>query len=221
MAAVPWWFLTRDVKLTGDTESPSIVELFKSLISIRSVQLILIMGFLSFAISLGLYSWLPKILETGGLQPAVAGFAASIPALVGIPSLLIIPRVVPPHLRGRALGSGYLVLAIVMWVVMTTQGAALIGGLVLFGALNVLGVPLLMLILMDIPEVGSRYMGSAGGMFFCVAEIGGFAGPFIVGAIRDLTGGFLMGATFLSGLAVIMSAIALSLKTKTALEIET
>jgi cyanate permease len=65
---------------------------------------------------------------------------------------------------------------------------------------------------MELPEVSSRYMGSAGGMFFCVAEIGGFAGPFIVGAIKDLTGSFLVGACFLAGLSGIISVPGLLLK---------
>ena len=32
---------------------------------------------------------------------------------------------------------------------------------------------ILLLILMEIPQVGFRYAGSAGGMFFAAAEIGG------------------------------------------------
>ena len=89
-------------------------------------------------------------------------------------------------------------------------------GLVLYGLSFTCFLPLLMLILMDMPEVGSRYMGSAGGMFFCVAEIGGFAGPFILGAIRDLTGGFLIGASFIAGLSLAMCVMALLLKIKPA-----
>ena len=77
-------------------------------------------------------------------------------------------------------------------------------------------MPLLVLVLMDIPEVGSKYMGAAAGMFFCIAEIGGFGGPFVMGAVRDLTGGFPAGAGLLAGLAVAVSIMALLLKTKPA-----
>jgi cyanate permease len=220
VGTVLWWFVARDVKSTEPTESASITKVFADLIRIRNVQLVLIMGFLSFSISHGFTNWLPSILETGGLSPAVAGFAASIPTLVGIPSLLIIPSVVPPHLRGRTIASGYLMLAIILWVVMTTKGVSLITGLVLFGVTSSFGMPLLILVLMDIPKIGSRYMGSAAGMFFCVAEIGGFAGPFMVGAIKDLTGSFLMGAILLSGLSAIVFLTALLLETKPASEIK-
>jgi len=50
-------------------------------------------------------------------------------------------------------------------------------------------------------------MGSAGGMFFCVAEIGGFAGPFIMGILVDATGTFMAGALFLAGLCIAMAVL--------------
>ena len=49
-------------------------------------------------------------------------------------------------------------------------------------------------------------------MFFCVAEIGGFAGPFIVGALVDLTGTFLVGISFLASLSLAMFVMALFIR---------
>ena len=66
--------------------------------------------------------------------------------------------------------------------------------------------------LMDTPEIGSKYMGAVGGMFICVAEIGRVLGPFFMGALVDLTGAFFVGALFLTGLGLIVSILALSLK---------
>ncbi len=65
---------------------------------------------------------------------------------------------------------------------------------------------------METPEVGERYMGLAGGIFFCVAEIGGFTGPLIIGALFDLTGTFLAGASFLAGLSLVIFALAFLLE---------
>jgi hypothetical protein len=73
-------------------------------------------------------------------------------------------------------------------------------------------MPLMLLILMDTPEVGPRYMGSAGGMFFCVAEIGGFSGPLVMGVLVDVTGTFLAGTLFLSGLCLAMAFMAFLLR---------
>jgi cyanate permease len=215
-AAFLWWLLARDMKTAEAAPRASLAETFTSLIKVRNVQLILIMGYLSFSVSHGFNNWLPKILETSGLPPAMAGYAASIHLFVGIPALLLIPRLVPPHWRGRTLALMSLAVAIALGIVATNSGAPLITGLVLYGLSFACVLPFLMLILMELPEVGSRYMGSVGGMFFCVAEIGGFSGPFIVGAIRDMTGNFLAGMGFVVALAFVMSIVILLVRTRPA-----
>ncbi|MFC1860339.1 CynX/NimT family MFS transporter [Chloroflexota bacterium] len=219
VVALMWWFLARDSGTTETEGRTSIVKVFREIISIRNVQLILIIGFLSMVISHGFTNWLPKLLETGGLSPVVSGFAASIPILVGIPSVLFIPHLTPPRLRERMVTSTALVGAVVLMILATTSGAFLLTGLVLYGFVFRCTMPLMMLILMDLPEVGSRYMGSAGGIYFCVAEIGGFTGPYMMGAIADMTGGFLIGVSSLAGLSVVMAVMALLLKTKPATDI--
>ncbi len=215
-AALLWWFLARDFKSADTAESASIVRVFKGLISLRSVQVVLVMGFLAFAIAHGFNNWLPKIMETGGLSPAMAGFAASLPLLVSIPSVVLIPRSVAPRWRGRIVALTSLVGAISALAIVTGSGGRLITGLMLWGISESCVLPLLVLILMEIPEVGSKYIGSAAGMFFCVAEIGGFAGPLLVGAIKDFSGSFLAGALFIAGLSLIMAVTAFSLKVRPA-----
>lgn len=207
-----WWFLARDIKPTEVTEGGSISKVFRRLVKVRNIRIILIMGPLSFAIMHGFTNWLPKILESGGMSPTTAGFAASIPLIAAIPAVLVIPRLVPPHLRGRSLALLALLVAVALLVSVTTSGLPLLVGLSLFGITSSSLLPLMMLILMETPEVGERYMGLAGGIFFCVAEIGGFTGPLVMGALVDLTGTFLVGASFLAGLSLIIFIMTLVLK---------
>ncbi len=210
--ALLWWWLARDIKTPEATGSVSIARVFTDLIRVRTVQMVLIMGFFLFAVTHGFNEWLPKLLETGGLPPVIAGFAASIPLLIGIPAVFVIPRLAAPHLRGRVITLSSLGLAIAMLVVATQSGLPLVMGLGLYGLSFPSIMPILMLVLMDMSEVGSKYMGSAAGMFFCVAEVGGFAGPFLMGIIKDWTGGFFAGAAFLAVLALALAAMALFLK---------
>ena len=65
-------------------------------------------------------------------------------------------------------------------------------------------MPLLVLSLMDSPEVASIYLGSATGVFFCVAEVGGFLGPFVVVYLIDINGYFVSGGMFLAGLGLVI-----------------
>jgi hypothetical protein len=88
----------------------------------------------------------------------------------------------------------------ILWVVVL--GWPVIPGLLLYGISGPCLMPLLVLSLMETPEVASRYLGSATGVFFCVAEIGGFLGPFVVGSLVDLSGSFVPGAIFLAILGV-------------------
>ncbi len=213
-AAVLWLLLAKDVKAPEAKGATSTIGVFTKLISIRNVGIILTMGLLSMIVTHGLSRWLPKILENGGLSPTVAGFAASVPTLVGLPLALILPRVVPPRLRGRIIALMALIGAIPPVIVVIAHGAPLLLGLVILGTINWAGTPLMMLILMDTPEIGSQYMGSAGGLYFSVSEIGGFLGPSIMGTLHDWTGSFLIGACVLVGVRVIVAGIALLLRTE-------
>ena len=102
---------------------------------------------------------------------------------------------------------------------MNTSGVPFIAGLILFGIVGFTIMPLMILILMDSPEIDARYMGSAGGMFFCVGEIGGFTCPIIVGALVDLTGSFLMGVSFLAILSLAVLAMTFLLRTQKKVEV--
>jgi len=212
--ALLWLLLARDTRPAENTGSSNIRTVFGRLIKVRNVRVVMLIGLLSFAIMHGFTTWLPKVLENGGLSPTTAGFAASIPLVVGIPSVLVIPHVVPPRLRARVIALLALLVAVALVVSVTTSVLALIMGLVLFGIAGPSLLPLLMLVLMDSPEVGSEYMGSVGGMFFCIAEIGGFTGPLLMGALVDMTGGFLLGTAFLAGLCVIIFAVTFLLRTQ-------
>ena len=97
-------------------------------------------------------------------------------------------------------------------IVVKATGIFLFTGLILLGFVSSSLMPLMILILMDSPEVETRYMGSAGGLFFCVAEIGGFTGPMIMGVLVDLTGTFLIGAVFLAILCLVIFFMTFLLK---------
>jgi len=205
--ALQWLLLAREDGSGEQSGSSRIVDVFSSLIKISNVRILLIMGLLSFAIGHGFSSWLPKILEDSGMSAAQAGWAAAITIAAGIPSILVIPSMVPSHLRGRIIAIFAVLTTINLVLVMKISGAALYLGLATMGFFSAPFMALLLLILMDSQGVETRHMGSAGGMFFCVAEIGGFTGPFIMGILVDATGTFMTGALFLAGLCVAMAVL--------------
>lgn len=195
-----WWFFSR---VRGESSHENgIIDVFRGLIKVRNVRILLTMALLSFLITHGLLSWLPRILETGGMSASAAGFAAAIPIAAGIPSVLIIPRLIPTLQRGRFLAISSLLVAISLVTVVNASGLLLIWGLIILGIAGSCFMPMMLLILMDTSEVETRNMGSAGGMFFCIAEIGGFSGPFLIGALVDISGAFMTGAIFLVAVCI-------------------
>ena len=205
--ALLWVLFARGDESDEHSENLRIVDVFANLIKIPNVRILLIMGLLSFAIGHGFSSWLPKILEDSGMSATRAGWAAAITIAAGIPSILVIPSMVPSHFRGRIIAVFAVLTSINIGLVMKVSGIALYIGLAALGFISAPFMALLLLILMDSPGVETRHMGSACGMFFCVAEIGGFAGPFIMGILVDATGTFMAGALFLAGLCIAMAVL--------------
>ena len=210
--ALLWMLFARETESRETSESMAIIDVFRNLGNLSNVRLVMAMGLLAFAIGHGFSSWLPKILETNGMSGQQAGFAASITIAAGIPSILLIPSVVPARYRGQTMAVLSILTAVNILLVMKISGMALYIGLAVLGLISSPFMALLLLILMDSPGVETRYMGSAGGMFFCVAEIGGFAGPFFMGILMDLTGTFMAGAVFLAGLCVAIAVLTFFLK---------
>jgi cyanate permease len=68
-----------------------------------------------------------------------------------------------------------------------------------------------------LPTAFLRGTAAAGGIALVnsVGNLGGFVGPFLVGWIRDATGGFTAGLLTLAAILVIGAAIALRLKHST------
>ncbi|UCH51436.1 MAG: MFS transporter [Chloroflexota bacterium] len=210
--ALLWVSLARETKSPAFSGGDRFGSIFARLMKIRNVQIVLTMGLLSFATMHGFLNWLPKILENRGLSPELAGIMAAVPTLASIPATLIIPRLVPPGLRGRSILLLAVLTALTLFVVVNASGVLLYVGLVVFGFAMMSFLPMLLLILMDMPEVGSKYMGSAAGMFFCVAEVGGFAGPMVMGALVDLTSSFLAGTAVLASMNLVTLAMTFLLK---------
>jgi MFS transporter, CP family, cyanate transporter len=215
IAMIFWWFMSKDIKAEGIKQGQNILKVFTDLGKVRNVMLVLLMAILYFTTSLGFSSWMPQILETGGLHPTVAGYMASISMLFSIPSVIIIPRLVSARWRNRIVASFALLGGLSMVMAVIIKGFPLVFFLILYGITSLTIVTFLTLILMDVPEVGSKYMGSATGLFYTFAEIGGFSGPLLIGALKDRTGSFMEAAILMLIISFAVGTMALFIKTRT------
>ena len=213
LAGLLWWFLARDVRPEMASKRVGAVRTLGGIVRIRNVQIMIAMGLLALATSHGMMNWLPKILETGGMSPAMAGFAASVNMFAGIPAVLFLPHLIPLHLRGRALALSALGVVIALVGIIATSGPVQLAALILLGFAGSAFLPIILLMLMDSSGIPTEYLGSANGVLLSVAQIGGFVAPLMMGVLFEATSGFLTGVLVLAALNLVMFALAFQLRT--------
>lgn len=179
----------------------------------RSVRLLVVIGTMVLLVLHGLQGWLVAILELDGVDPVTATTVASL--FVG----------------GQIVGTILLPVAADRW--RTKRGmVALGGGLACVGALALVGVdgpvaasvaaigvgtgvgglmPIIVSVPTELDGIGPDLTATAVGIVFAVGEVGGFGGPVVIGALRDLTGSFVPGLVVLAagGLVIVAAALAL------------
>lgn len=176
----------------------------RQLIAMTGVPLVLAMSVGVFLINHGLNNWLPEMLRERGMSATAAGYWAALPMLIGILGSLTIPRLATPERRFLILGL-LCAAAAVSSFLLTLDGtgvttvALLVQGLVRSTLMTVL-----ILTLMELPGMKPEQAGTASGLFFSAAEVGGVLGPLGLGLIYDLTHGFDAGLYTLTAVATLM-----------------
>jgi cyanate permease len=174
-------------------------EVLTTLLAMPDVRLVLGMSIGAFVFNHGLGNWLPELLRSGGMSAAAAGYWAAIPTVVGIGASLLIPRLATPERRFAILFSLCAAACLATLLLHAEAGPLLLAGLILQGIARATLMTVLMLMLVDMRGIGEKYAGTASGLFFTAAEIGGASGPFLLGVVRDASGGFDAALYFLTG----------------------
>ncbi|MBH67239.1 MAG: MFS transporter [Rhodospirillaceae bacterium] len=190
----------------------AVVRTFRRLASIPSVQLVLIMSVGIFFINHGLNNWLPEIIREHGVSAAEAGYWAAIPTGISVLSALIIPRLASPERRIFILGFLIFSSSCATLLLHFEPGPTLIMGLLLQGIARGAMMTVALLLLVEIPNIGPKRAGTAGGLFFTAAEIGGVAGPITIGLFHDITGGFSTSLLLLTTISFLLLAVLFPLR---------
>ena len=211
LALMAWLLIAREPR--GEVESHAAPgeasgwRVFPSLLRIPFVRLILVMALCAFLFNHAIQNWMPEVLRDSGLSARNAGFWAAVPTAMGVLTVLTVPRLTPPHRRIKTLLLVLIPVSIAPLLIGLTDGAAMFLGLFMVGASRLTSATLV-LTLMDSPQVGSRNMGAAGGLYFTAGEVGGVLGPLMMGLMADITDGFTGGLLVLTGLGGTLMALA-------------
>ncbi|MGD9381602.1 MAG: MFS transporter [Candidatus Thorarchaeota archaeon] len=191
--AAAWILLVKQPTSMADRSSlsaPLRVTLPK-LLGIRSVWIVAIIGTSGFLIYYGFGNWLPTLLESKGFNAVDAGLLASFPTWIGLIGSVFIPSVVKAGKRRPIIILILFLQGVSIIVVGIEAGLTLLIALTVYGIFSGAMMPVLLVVLMDLPDVGAEYTGIASGVYFSVGAMFGFIGPTIVGYLTDITGTFL------------------------------
>lgn len=180
---------------------------FRELLRLPVVISILVMSIGIFTINHGLTNWLPAILRADGMSAVQAGYWATVPTVIGVIGSLTIPALATPERRGPILTGLFICALLATLLINYGNSMGLAAGLVAQGIARSSMMTLAMLVLIEIPAVGARNMGVAGGLFFTVAEVGGVLGPSSIGYLADMTGSFNTPLNFLSLICLLLISL--------------
>ena len=205
-SGVFWLLVARDDVATAvENEGRTGLSDLAEVIRIPAVRLILLMSVAVFAINHGMGNWLVEMLKNLGASPSKASALATIPVAVGVLSALTLPRM--------AVGSRRFAVLTLLFACSTLASLSLLAqphGIWLYVTLVVEGIAagsmmtVLVLTLVEVPGVGARRSGTAGGFFFSAAEVGGVGGPVLIGILFSAHGHFSSSLMVLTFLGVVL-----------------
>ena len=118
-------------------------------------------------------------------------------------SLLLTTRLATPERRFHILIALALTSLVASLMLRSSTDDILTVGLLLQGVAKSSLMTVLILTLVELPEIGERYAGVASGIFFSAAEVGGVLGPLLLGILYTPGAGFSTGLWLLTGAAFI------------------
>ncbi len=210
-AGVLWWWIAGTPQARALEAAERSAErvpqrrMIAQLLRSPAVRLVMLMSVGVFMFNHGLNNWLPELLRHDGMSAVQAGYWASIPTIVGIIGSLSIPRLATPGRRFRILLVLSLSAMMASLLLHFQSGIPLFAGLLMQGIARSSLMTVLILTLVELPDIGPARAGTAAGLFFSAAEIGGVLGPLSLGALYDLTGGFDAGLFLLTAVTGLLA----------------
>jgi len=213
VVTIIWLIFSKDTKtLNVNVKQESLLETIKPMLGNQQVWLIVVIGFFYMFVAYGMGGWLPRLLELKEIPSSRAGLVASLPSWFGLVGSILLPNLGRRVNRKYVMFGSLFLQGLSIYLIGSSVGLSLVAVLILYGMVSAGLTPLLMVSLMEVPEVGARYMGVASGLWFSVGAVGGFLGPSVVGYLLDLTGSYFTGILVMAVLIESMTLITLLLK---------
>ena len=208
VASFVWFVLAgKQPQLTDNAPSAtgsSQIQVVKGLIRKPTVMIVLAMSVSVFLFTHGLNNWLPEMLRAHGMTAINAGYWAAIPTVIGIFGSLLIPGLATPSRRFYILIALSCIAFLSSVMLRSDNEGILLVGLMLQGLVRSSLMTVLVLTLVELPEIGEKYVGVASGIFFTASQFGGVLGPLLIGMLYSPSTGFSSGLWLLTCVSMTM-----------------
>ena len=211
-AAILWWALVREPTRNSIHSKP----VSRGNISLRQISrnknlwLVSILFLLNNFFFFTWIGWAPALMMLKGATPDLAGLISSITMWVGIPAVLLMPRLAYKlGLRKPFLWVPSIVLAFASWgaIHVSLRMSWLLMALV--GVAN--NTRFVTIMALPVEMMSKEEVGTASGLVLSIGYIGGIIGPLIGGRILDLTGSLDLSLLILVGVSIAAAGIAFTL----------
>jgi ACS family tartrate transporter-like MFS transporter len=204
------WLVRTMTAEQADKQEASHHNIWRGLADLR----VLTLGLIYFGTSAGLYTlgiWSPQIIQQFGLTDLQTGFVNAIPAIFAVVAMVLWAR----HSDRSGERIWHVVGACLLaaaGLVYTGSAASILGVLIALSLVNI-GISAAKAPLWSLPTLFLSGSAAAAGIatINAIGNLGGFAGPYLIGWIKDQTGSFLGGLYVVAGLLLVSAVLTLVL----------
>lgn len=197
----------------SDFSFESVSRDLRLILSHRELQFVVVIGTMYLLVNHSVQGWLPTVLESRGLSPALAGQTTSLFVAAFAAGVLTVPAIADRYAARRAalLTCGSVVVLGGVGLLVGDVGVVMLAGVIATGVGAGGLSPLVRAITPELDGIGARLTGTAMGFIFAVGEIGGFLGPMLIGTFHQATGSYLpgLGMVATAGVLVVLAGEAL------------
>ena len=204
------WLIIANKKVILHKKESTVFNLSKSVSVFKLIVLkkrfinILILGTSGMFLVHGITGWLPKIINSKGLDLTVSSSLATIPIIIGIISALTVPRFANNLTRIKILAILFINAGLSLFLIQSSNLVVFIIGLIFLGLSTGTLIVLILNHMSETKDISYNNLGISGGLFFSIIEIGGVLGPFFIGFMYDIYNNFNVALSIYSIIMFIM-----------------
>lgn len=185
------------------------------LVAHRDMLLLVVVGTMYLFVNHGLRGWLAVILEGTGLTPELAGLLTSLLVVAQMAGTLTIPPLSDRMQRRRGALAACGLLCVAGTVGLLVAPGHLFGIVVVvwIAGMGIGGLsPMIKTLPVRMGGIGPALVATAVSFVYAVGEIGGFGGPFVLGALHGATGSFAAGLAVLGAASLVIVAASVAMR---------